>query len=138
MKSGLGGREGGKKINTKFLEDIVTSSVFIVYCWASTIFCCWEGLSLDFWVFVLQRFWNFEIQTKHVQHKSVVLSSELVLLYFYKKHPKFLKKICKNGPEFLTMTKQNCLVDEKGHQFPTVSTNQNVIMVQKKYSGFYA
>ena len=23
------------------------------------------------------------------------------------------------------MTKQNCLVDEKGHPFPTVSTNQN-------------
>ena len=27
------------------------------------------------------------------------------------------------------MTKQNCLVDEKGHQFPTVSTNQNVIIL---------
>ena len=32
MKSGLGGREMGKEINTKFLDEVVTSSVCIVYC----------------------------------------------------------------------------------------------------------
>ena len=38
MKSGLGGREMGKKINTRFLDEIVTSSVFVVYCLALPYF----------------------------------------------------------------------------------------------------
>ena len=38
MKSGLGGREMGEKINTKFLVDTVTSSVLIVYCLALPYF----------------------------------------------------------------------------------------------------
>ena len=33
------------------------------------------------------------------------------------------------------MTKQNCLVDEKGHQFPTVSTNQNQSIIFNNKEG---
>ena len=48
MKSGLGGREMGKKINTKFLDEIVTSSVFVVYCLALPYFVVEKALSLSF------------------------------------------------------------------------------------------
>ena len=31
------------------------------------------------------------------------------------------------------MTKQNCLVDDKGHPFPIVSTNQNQLIWKKEF-----
>ena len=71
MKSGLGGREMGKKINTKFLDEIVTSSVLIVYCLALPYFVV-EKVCLLIFKFLFYKDFQILKYKRNMSSKSLL------------------------------------------------------------------